>query len=148
MQPALCHIRNITHIRNTDADTQSVKQHNGGTKLWKEKKKKKHTSDLIRAWHRNTGPEVKKLFSCSTQLSMKFVLLINLKLLTNANSFLLNVAKHENSLLINMKMPTIVRIFIFISRENFMCSWVEHEKSFISSGPDLAGTYLIHSCKR
>ena len=31
-------------------------------------------------------------------------------------------------LLINMKMPTIVGIFIFISRENFMRSWVEHEK--------------------
>ena len=43
-------------------------------------------------------PEVIKLFSCSTQLSMKF------------------------SLLINMKMPTIVGIFIFISREIFMLS--------------------------
>ena len=32
------------------------------------------------------------------------------------------------SLLINMKMPTIVGIFIFISRENFMLSWVEHEE--------------------
>ena len=41
------------------------------------------------------------------------------------------------SLLINMKMPTIVGIFIFISRENFTLSWVEHEKSFITSGPDL-----------
>ena len=41
-----------------------------------------------------------KLFSCSTQLSMKF------------------------SLLINMKMPTIVGIFIFISREIFMLSFV------------------------
>ena len=42
------------------------------------------------------GPEVIKLFSCSTQLSMKFVLFINLKLLTVANSFLLNIAEHEN----------------------------------------------------
>ena len=40
------------------------------------------------------GPEVIKLFSCSTQLSMKFVQLINLKLLTIANSFLLNIAEH------------------------------------------------------
>ena len=40
----------------------------------------------------------KTIFSCSTQLSMKF------------------------SLLINMKMPTIVGIFIFISREIFMLS--------------------------
>ena len=46
------------------------------------------------------GPKVIKLFSCSTQLSMKF------------------------SLLINMKMPTIVGIFIFVSRENLMLSYV------------------------
>ena len=43
-----------------------------------------------------SGPEAIKLFLCSTQLSIKFVLLINLKLLTIANSFLLNIAKHEN----------------------------------------------------
>ena len=43
-------------------------------------------------------PQVIKLFSCSTQLSMKI------------------------SLLINMKMPTIVDIFIFISKEIFMLS--------------------------
>ena len=46
------------------------------------------------------GPEVIKLFSCSTKLSTKF------------------------SLLINMKMPTIVGIFIFISREIFMLSYI------------------------
>ena len=46
------------------------------------------------------GPEVIKLFSWSTQLSMKF------------------------SLSINMKMPTIVGIFIIISREIFMLSYV------------------------
>ena len=38
----------------------------------------------------------RKLFLCSTQLSMKFVLLINLKLLTTANSVLLIIAEHEN----------------------------------------------------
>ena len=37
------------------------------------------------------GPEVIKLFSCSTQLSMQ----INLNLLTIANSFLLNITEHE-----------------------------------------------------
>ena len=43
------------------------------------------------------GPKVIKLFACSTQLSMKFVLFINLKLLTKiiANSFSLNIAEHE-----------------------------------------------------
>ena len=43
-----------------------------------------------------SGPEVIKRFSCSTQLSMKFVLLINFKLLTIANYFLLNMVEHEN----------------------------------------------------
>ena len=42
------------------------------------------------------GPEVIKRFSCSTQQSMNFVLLINLQLLTIANSFLLNIAEHEH----------------------------------------------------
>ena len=42
------------------------------------------------------GPEVIKLFSCSTQLSTNVVLLINLTLLTTAISFLLNPAEHEN----------------------------------------------------
>ena len=44
--------------------------------------------------NRKTGPEVIKLFSCSTQLSMKF------------------------SLLINVKMPTIVGILTFMSGKN------------------------------
>ena len=47
-----------------------------------------------------SGTKAIKLFSISMQLSMKF------------------------SLLINMKMPTIVGIFIFISREIFMLSYV------------------------
>ena len=38
----------------------------------------------------------KTFFSCSTQLSMKFVFLINLKLPIIANSLLLNIAEHEN----------------------------------------------------
>ena len=42
----------------------------------------------------NTGLEVIKLFSCSTQLSTKFILLIN------------------------VKMPTIIGILTFISRIN------------------------------
>ena len=42
------------------------------------------------------GPEVIKLFSCSAQLRLKFILLIN------------------------VKMPTIVGILTFISRINYM----------------------------
>ena len=37
-----------------------------------------------------------KLFSCSTLLSMKFVLAINLRLPIISNSFLLNTVEHEN----------------------------------------------------
>ena len=39
--------------------------------------------------------------------------------------------------LINVKMPTIVGILTFIGRKNFMLSRVEHEKSFITSGPGI-----------
>ena len=42
------------------------------------------------------GPEIIELSTYSTQLSMKFVLLINLKLRTIAHSFLLDIAEHEN----------------------------------------------------
>ena len=50
----------------------------------------------------------------------------------------------EFSMLINMKMPTIVGIFVFISRENFMLSWVEHEKSFITSESEISWYYKTH----
>ena len=38
-------------------------------------------------------------------------------------------------MLINVKMPTIVCILTFMSRINFVLSWVERRKSFITSGP-------------
>ena len=54
----------------------------------------------------SSGLEVIKHFSYSTQLSMKFFLLINIK------------------------MPTIVGILIFISRKKFMLSSALQEKKF------------------
>ena len=51
------------------------------------------------------SPEVIKLFSFSTQLSMKFFLLIN------------------------VKMPTIVGILIFMSRKNSLLHLSEPDKS-------------------
>ena len=51
-----------------------------------------------------SGPEVIKLFSCSTQQSMKFFLLIN------------------------VKMPTSVGIFTFMSRKNSILDLAEPEK--------------------
>ena len=53
----------------------------------------------------SSGSEVIKIFSGSTQLSLKF------------------------SLLINMKMPTIVGIFIFLA-EKFSCSAMFSKKEF------------------
>ena len=53
------------------------------------------------------GPEVIKLFSCSTQLRLKLILLIN------------------------VKMPTIVGILTFISRINYQFLSFEPEFSTI-----------------
>ena len=56
----------------------------------------------------NPGPEVIKLFSCSTQLSMKFFLLRN------------------------VNMPTIVGILTVMSRKNSILDFFEPKKSRIS----------------
>ena len=76
-----------------------------------------------------SGPEVIKLFSYSTQLSMKFFMLINIKMPTvvgilifiSRKNFMLSSALQEKSL--NCWYLT------FIGRTNFILSWVEHEKS-------------------
>ena len=55
-----------------------------------------------------SGPEVIKLFSCSTQLKMKFLLLIN------------------------VKMPTIVGILTFMNKKNSILGLSESKKLWIS----------------
>ena len=62
----------------------------------------------ISACNHITGPEVIKLFSCSTQLSMKFFMLIN------------------------VKMPTIVGILTFMSGKNNILCLSEPKKGQIS----------------
>ena len=59
------------------------------------RQKEKAWSDSVDV-QSDLAPKVIKNFSCWTQLSMKFVMLLNLKLLTIANYFLLNIAEHEN----------------------------------------------------
>ena len=44
----------------------------------------------------NTGPKVIKTFFMLNSAVLKFFMLINLKLLIIANSFLLNIAEHDN----------------------------------------------------
>ena len=70
-------------------------------------------------------------------------------MLNSAELEILNDPKYENIqhfsgldkprmlffLLINVEMPTTVGILTFMSRKHFMLNSVEHEKSFITSGP-------------
>ena len=87
--------------------------------------------------HTTPGCEVIKLFSCSTQLSTQFQLLIKLKYLQMKKFLALSLSDVVFIMLINIKIPTIVGILTFISRINFVLSWVEHGKSFITLGPGL-----------
>ena len=67
------------------------------------------------------GPKVIKPFSWSTQLSMKFELLIKTKMLKNQDFFASKLSDVECIMLINVKMPTtIVGILTFMSRINFV----------------------------
>ena len=84
------------------------------------------------------GPEIIKRFSCSTQLSMKFVLLINLTWLTFANSSLLNIAEHESFSANKYENANYCWHFHIYLQRTFMLSWFEHEKSFITSRPGLS----------
>ena len=49
-------------------------------------------------------------------------------------------------MLINIKMATIVGILTFMSWISLMLSWVEYEKSFISSGPSPVWTFIEDVC--
>ena len=76
-----------------------------------------------------SGHEVMKLFSCSTQLSIKFQLLIKTNRAVKGGVFLAFELLYDVfNLLINVKMPTIVGILASMSRITFMLSWVEHKK--------------------
>ena len=67
------------------------------------------------------GPEVIKNNSSSTQLSMKFHLLIKTKY-RHVKEFLALSLSDVFIMLINVKMPTSVGILTFVSRINFVLS--------------------------
>ena len=69
-----------------------------------------------------TGPEVIKLLSCSSQLSMKFQMLIKTNMLKNKYFLAFKLSDVVFIMLINVKMPTIVGILTFMSMINFMLS--------------------------
>ena len=60
---------------------------------------------------------------------MKFVLLINLKLLTILNSFLLNIAEYENFSAIKYENAKLA--FSYLLAEKFSCSAEFSMKNFI-----------------
>ena len=77
----------------------------------------------------SAGPEVIKLFSCSTQLSMDFKLLINTEI---ANLMEISVFNHQSQsfILINVKMLAIVGNFNIYEQDKFHV-----QLSFITSEP-------------
>ena len=60
------------------------------------------------------GPKVIKLYSCSTQLTTKFQLLMKLKYQQIKKFLALNLSNVVFIMQINVKMPTIVGILTFI----------------------------------
>ena len=68
------------------------------------------------------GPEVIKLFSCSTQLSTKFQPPIKLQYGQIKKFLALSLSDVVFITLINVKMPTIVGILTFMSRINLVLS--------------------------
>ena len=70
----------------------------------------------------NSGLEFIRVISCSTQLSMKFKMLISIKISRNS-AFLGSYKPRMLSFpLINVKELTTVGILTFMSRKNFMFS--------------------------
>ena len=66
--------------------------------------------------------EVIKHFSCSTQLSIKLKMLISIKISRNSAFSGSDKPRMLFLLLINVKMPTVIGILIFLTRKNFMLS--------------------------
>ena len=75
-------------------------------------------------------PEVIKLFSCSTQLSTKFQLLIKLKYRQIKKFLALSLSEVVFIMLINVKMPTIVGILAFMSRIDFVSAELSTKKFY------------------
>ena len=68
------------------------------------------------------GPVVKKLFPCSTQLSTKFILLINVKMPTTVGNLTFISMINTTSERFNARKFCIFRYLIFKSSRNFMLS--------------------------
>ena len=86
-----------------------------------------------------TWPRGYKTFLCSTRMSTKFQLLIKTKIPTDEEVYCFKSRKCCIYRANIVKMPTTVGILTFMSRINFVLSWVENGKSFITLGPARKG---------
>ena len=82
-------------------------------------------------WKEN-APRLQNYFHAQLNWARNF---IKTKIPTKKNFLTLSLSDVVFIMLINVKMPTIDDIFTCISRINSVLSWVEHEKSFMTSGP-------------
>ena len=97
------HVTSLKGSTNRNIDVNLTSKSNR-----KKAETRKKKSIYVAHSYLKTGPEVIKLFSCSTQLSMKFFSLINIK------------------------MPTIVGILTFMSGKDSILGVYEPEKCCIS----------------
>ena len=74
------------------------------------------------------------LFSCSTRLSMNFILLINVQMPTIVGILTFISMINTKTERLKQETSSFVDILVFMSSYNFVLSY-EHEKSFITSGP-------------
>ena len=79
-----------------------------------------HLHGCCRISRSKPGPEVIKLFSCSTHLSMNFQLLIKLEYWQIKKFLALGLSGVVFIMLINVKMPTIVGILTFMDKIHFV----------------------------
>ena len=73
------------------------------------------------------GQEVMKLSSCSTQLSMKFIMLMNVKMPTIVGILTFISIINTTSESLKESKVFIFQHFSFMSNLNFMLSWGEHD---------------------
>ena len=92
-------------------------------------------------------PDIIKLFSHSTQLSMKFFLLINVKMQTIVGILTFTSMQNSISGLFDPKKADFL-IFLYLKASKISCSTQLSMKSFITSGlgffPSKATTYEMH----
>ena len=93
----------------------------------------------------NSGLEVIKFFSCSTQLSTKFQLLI--KYWQMKKCLALSLSDAVFIMLINVKIPTIVGILTFMGRMNFIRHQLHLFMSLFSLMPPACGLRCLSSNK-